>query len=86
MDPSGWANGAAGDEGCLAEVADAVWHDRRLRVRHRRSDGRTSERTLDPLGLVHKTGAWYLVAAMGGDPRVYRVDRIRSAQATREPA
>ena len=86
LDPSGWAHAAEPDEGRLAEVADAVWHDRRLRVVHRRSDGRVSERTLDPLGLVHKTGAWYLGAARDGEPRVYRVDRIRAVRKTGAPA
>jgi predicted DNA-binding transcriptional regulator YafY len=86
LDPSGWAHAMAADEGRLAEVAAAVWHDRRLRIVHRASDGRVSERTLDPLGLVHKTGNWYLVAARAGEPRVYRVDRIHSARPLAEPA
>jgi predicted DNA-binding transcriptional regulator YafY len=53
-----------------------------LEVSYRRPEGTATQRTLDPLGLVHKTGVWYLVAIHDGDMRVYRVDRIMSAQET----
>lgn len=47
----------------LAAVANAVWNQRPLRVRYRRA-GRAGERSrlLEPLGVVLKAGAWYLVA------------------------
>jgi predicted DNA-binding transcriptional regulator YafY len=35
-------------------------------------------RTLDPLGLVLKGGAWYLVARRSAGMRVYRVSRFAS--------
>ena len=71
---------------CLADVAAAVWNDRRLRMVHRRpgGTGRTSE--VEPLGLVHKTGTWYLVAMRGGDPVVFRADRITAAEVLDVPA
>jgi len=63
----------------LAAVADSVWSGRRLDVRYRRSD-REVRRRLDPLGIVCKAGAWYLVAGTtSGDIRTYRVDRITAA-------
>lgn len=63
----------------LSVVADAVWAGQRLDVRYRRSD-REVRRRLDPLGLVCKAGAWYLVAGTAsGDIRTYRVDRITAA-------
>lgn len=37
------------------------------------------ERTVDPLGLVLKGGVWYVVAAVGDEPRTYRVSRIIAA-------
>lgn len=86
LDPFLWAHAGGGDGDHLATVADAVWHDRRLRIRHRRGDGRVAERLLDPLGLVHKTGSWYLVAARDGQVRVYRVDRVLAATASDESA
>jgi len=79
LDPGGWAHGAVRERPHLRTAADAVWRDRRLRVRYERGDGRRVRRLLDPLGLVHKTGTWYLVAAHQGEPRVYRVDRLRAA-------
>ena len=33
-----------------------------------------------------KAGVWYLVAAVGGEPRLYRVSRIEEAQVLDEPA
>ncbi len=59
----------------LATVADAVWNQRRLHVRYQRWRGEV-ERTLDPLGLVLKAGAWYLVARASGQLRTYRASRI----------
>ncbi|MQA10781.1 MAG: WYL domain-containing protein [Pseudonocardiaceae bacterium] len=60
----------------LAEIADAVWHERRLRVRYRRWGNIEVTRVLDPLGLVLKGGAWYLAARVDGDERTYRVGRM----------
>ncbi|MCI3278106.1 helix-turn-helix transcriptional regulator [Streptomyces cylindrosporus] len=65
---------------CLAELVDAVRRDRRLRVTHRRRDGRTTTRTVDPLGLVAKAGVWYLVARSGPDTRAHRASRITQAE------
>ncbi|MGK8490574.1 helix-turn-helix transcriptional regulator [Nocardia asiatica] len=67
----------------LATIADALWHDRTLRVRYGRKD-KVVERLLDPLGLVLKAGTWYLVARSGHTPRSYRVGRILSAEPTGE--
>ncbi|WP_378739747.1 helix-turn-helix transcriptional regulator [Nocardia brasiliensis] len=67
----------------LNTVADALWHDRRLRVRYGRKD-KIVDRQLDPLGLVMKAGTWYLVARDGAAVRSYRVSRIISAEPTGE--
>jgi predicted DNA-binding transcriptional regulator YafY len=37
---------------------------------------RGSERTVEPLGLVHRMGHWYLVGRTGGEQRSFRVDRM----------
>jgi len=62
----------------LQQIAEAVWADRRLRTHYRRGsdEGLVVERVVDPLGLVLKAGAWYLVARSGGGMRTYRVSRI----------
>jgi predicted DNA-binding transcriptional regulator YafY len=82
LDPGGWEHDRPRDDRHLKTVARAVWNDRQLEVSYRRPEGTATWRTLDPLGLVHKTGVWYLVAILDGDMRVYRVDRIMSAQET----
>src|SRR5262245_11112504 len=74
LDAPGWFH-EADQTPYLAAVADAVWHQRALRVRYRRWGGEV-ERTLEPLGLVLKAGAWYVVARVDEQPRAYRVARI----------
>lgn len=64
----------------LARVQDALWSDRRLRLRYRRAVDRVVERTVEPYGLVCKAGTWYLLAGVNGQPRVYRVSRIEGAE------
>ncbi|OLF17216.1 helix-turn-helix transcriptional regulator [Actinophytocola xanthii] len=59
----------------LAEIAAAVWEQRRSRVRYRRSSD-VVDRVLDPLGLVLKAGVWYLVARAEDTVRTYRVGRV----------
>jgi predicted DNA-binding transcriptional regulator YafY len=80
LDPGSWEHHRPRDDRHLKTVARAVWNDRRLDISYRRPEGHAGRRTLDPLGLVHKTGVWYLVAIHDGATRVYRVDRILAAQ------
>jgi predicted DNA-binding transcriptional regulator YafY len=66
----------------LQTLQDAVWRERKLRIVYGRGSGdceETVERLVDPLGLVAKGSAWYLVAAVEGEPRSYRVSRVKSA-------
>jgi predicted DNA-binding transcriptional regulator YafY len=85
VDSAGW--------GSLAEalpqlraVQDALFAERRLRLRYRPGEGRAAERVVDPLGLVLKAGTWYLLAAVGGEQRVFRLSRVEAAEALDEPA
>jgi len=73
--------GAAEPPAQLATVAGALSRGRRLRIVHR---GR--ERDVDPLGLVLKGPAWYLVAATGDGERTFRVGRIEQAAELEQPA
>lgn len=63
----------------LTTLRRAVWDDRRLRVTYEDRNRKPSTRTIDPLGLVSKAGVWYLVARYQGEPRSFRVDRMRGA-------
>lgn len=61
----------------LPALSAAVWSGCRVRLRYREG-GRVVQRTIDPLGLVLKGGAWYLVARRSAGMRVYRVSRVAS--------
>jgi predicted DNA-binding transcriptional regulator YafY len=63
----------------LPTLASATWQERRLGARYREGR-RVVRRTLDPLGLVLKAGAWYLVAHRSAGMRVYRVSRFVSVR------
>src|SRR5262245_13878850 len=68
----------------LTLIAGALWRGRRLDIRYREGPTVVSRR-LDPLGLIHKAGVWYLLARRRGEERVYRVSRIASARERAEP-
>ncbi|MFD6225591.1 helix-turn-helix transcriptional regulator [Streptomyces sp. NPDC060232] len=60
----------------LARIAQAVWDQRVLHAHYRRWRGEV-RRELHPLGLVLKSGIWYLVAGVEEDAvRTYRVARF----------
>jgi len=63
----------------LATVAAAVWDERQLTIRYE-SWKATARRTVNPLGLVLKAGAWYLIAALDEQPRTYRISNILEVQ------
>ncbi|RVU26284.1 YafY family transcriptional regulator [Streptomyces antnestii] len=88
LDAPGWFQEPRTPE-LLPAVADAVWDDRVVRARYRRSaeeGAREVERKLEPYGLVLKAGVWYLCArvAGGGAHRVYRIDRFTGVVAGEE--
>lgn len=67
----------------LPTLQEAIWRDRKLRLTYR---GASAPRLTDPLGLVAKGNAWYLVAAVEGQLRTYRVSRIEAAEVLEEPS
>ncbi len=73
---------AAPDTGVLLSVADAVHHHRPISIRYTARDGRRSERTLHPYGLVAHSGRWYVTGADPGigEDRTLRLDRIAGAR------
>ncbi|MEW2114116.1 YafY family protein [Streptomyces sp. NPDC005474] len=65
----------------LAAVADAVWRQQRIRIRYRRWKApQEVARTLEPYGLVLKSGRWYLIAARAELVRTYRISQILRIQ------
>jgi len=80
VDPAGWMR-PPDPVGALGVLQAAVFTDRRLRLRYRSSgQGLASERVVDPYGLVCKAGIWYLVADQDGEPRLFRVSRVMTAE------
>ena len=47
----------------LLSIADAVRHHWPISIRYTAADGRRSERTLHPYGLVAHSGRWYVTGA-----------------------
>ena len=85
VDATRWKGGpqAAVD---LDVLQDAVFADRRLRLRYRHSGAaEPNTYTVDPYGLVSKAGVWYLVADRRGRPQLFRADRVRSARLLDDP-
>ncbi|MFJ6252825.1 MULTISPECIES: helix-turn-helix transcriptional regulator [unclassified Streptomyces] len=62
----------------LLAIADAVSHHRPISIRYAAADGRRSERTLHPYGVVSHSGRWYVTAAdlTAGEDRTFRLDRV----------
>ncbi len=88
IDPVRWRGAPGPDRPApdLAPFQQAVFTDRRLRLRYRHGrDRRVRAYTLDPYGLVNKAGVWYLVADHRGEPRLFRADRALSAVVLAEP-
>ena len=82
LDTAGWFRGEDLTPH-LATLASAVWEGRRVAARYREGP-KVVRRTLDPLGLVFKAGAWYLVARRSVGMRVYRVSRFASVRVLEE--
>ncbi len=64
----------------LPKLQEAVWGARRVGLSYTRSDGQSVQRLVDPLGLVARGSTWYLVAAVEGELRTYRVSRVQKAE------
>ena len=88
IDPVRWRGGPERPAGVdLAVLQQAVFTDRRLRLRYRHGrNNQVRSYTLDPYGLVNKAGVWYLAADHRSEPRLFRTDRALSAAILDEPA
>jgi predicted DNA-binding transcriptional regulator YafY len=84
VDTTGWG-GVPENLSMLPVVQDAVSRDIQLAIRYRRADGERIELTVDPLGLVAKGSAWYLVAGTPEGLRTYRVSRVEVARLLDRP-
>jgi predicted DNA-binding transcriptional regulator YafY len=87
VDATGW-RATTEDLSQLPLVQDAVSRDRKLAIQYRGAEHKggenalaaNRERIIDPLGLVAKGSAWYLVAGTPKGLRTFRVSRIVKAR------
>lgn len=70
------------DTTVLLVLAEASRDRRPVALRYTASDGRRSERTVHPYGLVAHSGRWYVTGAdsASGETRTFRLDRITAAE------
>jgi len=81
VDTAGWHHSEEAVT-ALPTLQEAIWQERKLLFTYQRGDDTTVERLVDPLGLVAKGSAWYLIAAVEDEIRTYRVSRVQSAKVT----
>lgn len=70
---------ALGSESVFGAVLTAINAGRAVRFRHRSTrDGRATDRTLEPWGVVTHDGRWYLVGhdRDRNEPRTFRLSRV----------
>jgi predicted DNA-binding transcriptional regulator YafY len=65
----------------LLTLADAARQRRPVAITYTSWEGRRSERTVHPYGIVAHSGRWYVTGSdsASGDVRTFRLDRIEAA-------
>lgn len=80
IDSTGWTHREEAVP-LLPLLQEAIWTERKLLITYQRGgDCEEVQRELDPLGLVAKGSAWYLIAGVDGELRSYRISRISQAK------
>jgi|SRR5829696_3028874 len=86
VDVSGWSRREEAVP-FLPILQEALWLERQLQISYQRGErGETVQRVIAPFGLVAKGSVWYLVGAVDGHVRSYRVSRISQAEVLNERA
>jgi predicted DNA-binding transcriptional regulator YafY len=86
IDAGEWGRPKQESPALLPQVQSAVVERRRVRIRYAAWNREPADRVVDPWGLVQKQGHWYLLGAVDGAERTYRVDRVLEVEITGEPA
>ncbi|ANY69242.1 transcriptional regulator [Paenibacillus sp. BIHB 4019] len=77
IDGAGWRE-ASEQVPLLPLIQEAIWLERQLLIVYSRG-AEQAKRLVQPLGLVAKNNAWYLVADTEGGMRTYRISRLQEA-------
>lgn len=70
----------------LEPLQQAVIDGVRVELDYVARDGRSTTRTVHPLGVVVKGPSWYLVAGTDAGQRTFRIDRVSGVVVTDQPA
>ena len=79
VDPTGWGPWLQ-DASSVPVVQEAIARNRKLAFDYRTRDNREGTRKVEPLGLVWKENAWYLVARGSTGLRTFRVSRMSNSK------
>jgi predicted DNA-binding transcriptional regulator YafY len=78
---------ASAEEDLVRKLADAIMHNRLVRIEYVDAGGDTSKRVIEPYGFEREIPNWYLFSwdpRKEGGERSFRLDRIRSAEVLAE--
>ena len=85
VDPTAWGRRApAGEPEHLAALRHAVVDAVQVELGYAGRGKPPSRRVVGPLGLVTKSGVWYLVAGTPAGVRTFRVDRVTDVRRTED--
>jgi predicted DNA-binding transcriptional regulator YafY len=86
VDVSGWSRREEAVP-FLPVLQEALWMEHKLTIKYERGENcEPVERLISPMGLVAKGSVWYLVGAVDGHVRTYRVSRISTVKVLDEAA
>ena len=85
VDPATWDSTPPPEPPHLDALRAAVLDGRQVVLGYAGRAKPPSTRTVSPLGLVTKSGVWYLVAATGDGVRTFRVGRVTDVAVTEVP-
>lgn len=85
LDAATWGGEVSPRPAFLDELRHAVVAARQLRLGYADRTRAETTRLVHPLGLVEKGSTWYLVADTDRGLRTFRVNRVRSIEATADP-
>ncbi|MFF0268007.1 helix-turn-helix transcriptional regulator [Kribbella sp. NPDC004536] len=82
IDPARWGEHVKERPELVRRLQDTVVRRQQVRLVYAGRGRGTSERVVEPLGLVDKDDIWYLIAGTPNGRRTFRVDRIEHAAPT----